>query len=92
VKKNLSLAVVSEDLALLANLKRVVLEALDFVHISYFDSEISLLAELPEKEVDVIFSDQRNNSASWGYFLKNYIAIVMICSMCFMLKTLAPGK
>jgi signal transduction histidine kinase/CheY-like chemotaxis protein len=70
VKKNLFLAVVSEDLALLANLKRVVLEALDFVHISYFDSEISLLAELPEKEVDVIFSDQRNNSARWEIFLE----------------------
>ena len=70
VKKSLSLAIISEDLALLANLKRVVLESLDFVHITYFDSEFSFLADLPERKADVILSDQRNNSRGWEIFLE----------------------
>ena len=63
-------ALVSEDPVFAGNLKKVIKESLDFVQITYFDSDFSFLTGFPDSKADLILSDQRNNSDGWKVFLE----------------------
>jgi signal transduction histidine kinase/FixJ family two-component response regulator len=75
VERKLLVALVSVDPDFASELKKVVSRSLDFVHITYFDSEVSFLADLPNYRADIILSDQRNTSSGWKSFLEEVLKL-----------------
>jgi signal transduction histidine kinase/response regulator of citrate/malate metabolism len=67
--QKLFVALVSEDQLFAGSLRKIVRDSLDFVHVTYSDSESSFIAELQDIKADVILSDQRNSSDGWEPFL-----------------------
>jgi PAS domain-containing protein len=66
-------SLISEDPVFAGNLKKVIKESLDYVQITYFDSEASFLADFPDTKADIVFSDQRHLSAGWKPFLEEIL-------------------
>ena len=64
------MALVSDDPVFAGTLKTAILESLDFIQISYFDSDISFLADLPHTRANIVLSDQRDNSDNWKELLE----------------------
>jgi signal transduction histidine kinase/DNA-binding response OmpR family regulator len=73
MERKLFVAIVSEDPAFAGNLKKIILESLDFVQITYFDSERSFLSGFTETKADIILSDQRDSSIEWTIFLNEIL-------------------
>jgi signal transduction histidine kinase/FixJ family two-component response regulator/CheY-like chemotaxis protein len=69
MERKLFLAIVSEDPALVGNLRKVIGKSIDFVQINYFDTDLSYLADYPDKKNDVLIADQRKSSSGWKLFL-----------------------
>jgi signal transduction histidine kinase/FixJ family two-component response regulator len=67
--KRISLAIISQDHGLVTVLKNMIQESLDFVRVTYYNSDFSFFEEISKDKTDVILLDQRNSSETWSSFL-----------------------
>lgn len=90
--RKLFVALVSEDPVLPGNLKKGIGESLDFVQITYFDSEDSFLSDFKGSRTDIILSDQRDHSGRWKTFLKEILKQDSDSLVIFILEDIGRGR
>jgi len=85
-------ALVSEDPVLAGNLKKGIGESLDFVQITYFDSEDSFLSDFTDSRTDIILSDHRDHSARWKTFLEEILKQDSDSLVIFIVEDIGRGR
>lgn len=86
------MALVSEDPVLAGNLKKGIGESLDFVQITYFDSEDSFLSDFTDSRTDIILSDHRDHSARWKTFLEEILKQDSDSLVIFIVEDIGRGR
>ncbi len=92
MERKLFVALVSEDPAFAVNLKKTIIESLDFVQINYFDSDLTFFSAYPDTKTNLILSDQRNNSYSWKVFLEETLKLDAYSLIIFIVEDRERGK
>ena len=90
--RKLFVALVSEDPVLAGNLKKGIGESLDFVQITYFDSEDSFLSDFTDSRTDIILSDHRDHSARWKTFLEEILKQDSDSLVIFIVEDIGRGR
>jgi signal transduction histidine kinase/DNA-binding response OmpR family regulator len=75
VERKLFIALVSDDPVFATGLRKAIRQSLDFVQITYFDSELSFLTDFSNARTDIILSDQRNTYEGWKSFLEEVLRL-----------------
>jgi PAS domain-containing protein len=84
--QKLLIALVSEDTVLAGNLRKTIKDSLDFVQITYFDSDLAFQTDLADTKADIIFSDKRNLSSGWTIFLEEILKVDPNAMVIFMVE------